>query len=113
VSGLVEYLFNELKSRGGFLRSKGSKTPDVLTAGNLGSNIEGTESKYFADSLKGARSYADQALEAFGDVLTVVQTRIPVSAITLEMRVTVDRGINAVVVPTSKLQQLAPAKVVP
>jgi hypothetical protein len=78
------------------------------------SNVSGVETKYFSTTLQGARSYAAQAAKIFGDgPFTFVRTNIPTSLITPEMRVTVDRGINTVAVPTSLLDRLSTPQVVP
>ncbi len=76
-------------------------------------NIAGIESKYFSTTLEGALQYSNMAAKAFGDTLTVVRTSIPTRSIVEGMRVTVDRGIPAVVVPTSKSPQLAAPRLVP
>lgn len=75
-------------------------------------NLPGLEAKYFSTTLAGARQYADMAAKAFGEALTIVRTSIPTSAISPTMRATVDRGIPTVVLPTSRLPQLASPKVV-
>ena len=71
---------------------------DILAAGEF-RNLVGLESKYFSSTLEGAQKYADMATRAFGDVMTIVKTRIPTSLITNTMRVEVDGGVPAVVVP--------------
>jgi hypothetical protein len=84
-------------------------------AANAGAftNPVGIEVKYFSTTLEGAQSYASQASAAFGDgPFTIVQTAIPTSAITPEMAVTVDRGIQTIVVATEDLSKLAPAATV-
>ena len=52
------------------------------------------------------------AAKAFGDVMTIVKTRIPNSWITNTMRVEVDGGVPAVVVPTARLPGLQPPVIV-
>ena len=70
-------------------------------------NPPGIESKYFSTTLSGAQSYAAQAEAAFGDEpYSFVQTSIPNSQITPEMVVSVDGGIDTVVVPTGVLPTL-------
>jgi RHS repeat-associated protein len=70
-------------------------------------NPAGIEVKYFSETAEGAASYARQAHRAFGDgPFTIVETRIPSNLITSGMRVTVDRGIRTIVVPTEALPQL-------
>ena len=77
------------------------------------SNIYGIETKYFATSLQGARSYADQAAQVFGDgPFTIVCTSILLSLITPEMQVSVDRGIETVTVPTSLLRTLTSPQII-
>lgn len=78
-----------------------------LAANGLFKNIREIETKYFSETLEGAISFAAKASEKFGDVLTVVRTRISTQSIASEMRVSVDSGIPAVVVPTSKLPLLS------
>ncbi len=71
-------------------------------------NPYGVESKYFSTSLDGAQSYASQATQAYGDgPFSFYRAEMPTSAITPEMTVSVDRGINTVVVPTEQLPQLS------
>ena len=75
-------------------------------------NPFGIENKYFAIAAEGATSYAQQAYKAFGDgPFTMVETTIPTRSITPDMRVTVDRNIATVIVPTPKLSQLSPPHV--
>jgi RHS repeat-associated protein len=77
-------------------------------------NPPGSEVKYFSTTEGGARSYAGQAQAAFKDgPYSIVRTSIPKRAITPAMRATVDKGISTVVVPTEKLSQLGPPKVIP
>ena len=74
-------------------------------------NPLGIESKYFSTTLEGAQSYADQATAAFGDgPFSFYSAQMPTSAITPEMTVTVDRGVNTVVVGTEDLPKLSPPK---
>ena len=85
-------------------------TPELESIQSLNafSNPAGIEVKYFSTSLEGAQSYASQATSAFGDgPFSFVQTSIPTSSITPEMSVTVDRGIQTIVVPTGKLPGLS------
>jgi RHS repeat-associated protein len=78
------------------------------------SNPVGIETKYFATSLEGAASYASQAMSAFGDgPFSFVGTSIPTKSITSEMMVTVDRGIQTIVVPTERLQNLSRPVILP
>ncbi len=77
-------------------------------------NPAGIESKYFSTSLEGAQSYASQATSAFGDgPFSFVQTSIPTSSITSEMAVTVDSGIQTIVVPSAKLPSLSAPVILP
>src|SRR4051794_9500585 len=70
-------------------------------------NPPGIEVKYFSTTRHGAWSYAAQAAAAFGEgPFTVVQTSISSRLITNVMRVTVDRGIETVIVPTDLLPEL-------
>src|SRR5262249_23213282 len=72
------------------------------------SNSLGVESKYFSTTLGGAQSYADQATAAFGDgPFSFFSTEIPTSAITPDMQVTVDGGINTIVVSTEDMTKLS------
>lgn len=75
-------------------------------------NPIGIEAKYFSTSAEGAASFARQA---FGTGLyqgpyTIVETKIPTNLITPGMRVSVDKGISTVVVPTEILPALSPAR---
>lgn len=65
--------------------------------------------KYFSDTPEGAVSYAKQAYNRWPSEgpYILVSTEIPESLITPEMRVTVDRGVDAVVVPSDMLSDLA------
>jgi hypothetical protein len=75
-------------------------------------NIEGLEVKYFSTSAEGAASYARQAAKSFGDgPFTIVETSIPSRMISPSMRVTVARGVQSVVVPTSSLPALSTPQV--
>ena len=84
---------------------------DIAATGGF-RNLAGLESKYFSSTLEGAQKYADMAAKAFGDVMTIVKTRIPTSWITNTMRVEVDGGVPAVVVPTARLPGLKPPVIV-
>jgi RHS repeat-associated protein len=91
-------------------------TPELESIQSLNefSNPAGIEVKYFSTSLEGAQSYASQATSAFGDgPFSFVQTSIPTSSITSEMSVTVDRGIQTVVVPTEQLPGLSTPVILP
>jgi RHS repeat-associated protein len=75
-------------------------------------NPTGIEVKYFAETAEEAASYARQASRAFGDgPFTIIETRINTKLITPLMRVTVDRGISTVTVPTELLPQLIRPKI--
>ena len=75
-------------------------------------NPLGIENKYFALTAEGAASYAQQAHKAFGDgPFTMVETTMPTRSITPNMRVTVDRGISTVIIPTPQLSELSPPQV--
>jgi hypothetical protein len=64
--------------------------------------------------LEGAQKYAAQATKAFKDgPYEFVSTEIPTDAITDPMSVTVDRGIDTVVVSTEDLEKLAPPQQAP
>jgi hypothetical protein len=72
-------------------------------------NPDGVEVKYFSTTESGAHQYRAMAERAFKDgPYVVVETEIPLNAITPEMQVTVDGGIETVTVPTDKLRLLAP-----
>jgi RHS repeat-associated protein len=91
-------------------------TPELESIQSLNafSNPAGIEVKYFSTSLEGAQSYASQATSAFGDgPFSFVRTSIPTSSITPEMSVTVDRGIQTVVVPTGQLPGLSTPVILP
>lgn len=87
---------------------------DSIQASGAFTNPAGIETKYFSTSLEGAQSYASQASRAFGDgPFSIVQTSIPTSSITPDMVVSVDRGIQTVVVPTADLTKLSAPVFVP
>jgi|GEM_PF-2258612 len=74
-------------------------------------NPEGIESKYFSSTEEGAEKYGKMAEQSFGDPpYTTVKTTIPTKEIDSNMKVDVDRGIPAIVVPTKKLHLLSPPK---
>ena len=78
-------------------------------------NPPGIEMKYFSTTAAGAASYAQQT---FGTGLyegpyTIVGTALASHLITARMRVTTDRGIPTVVVPTTLLPRLSPAQPLP
>ena len=75
-------------------------------------NPFGLENKYFAIAAESAAAYAQQAHKAFGDgPFTMVATTMPTHSITSDMRVTVDRGLATVIVPTQQLSELSPPQV--
>jgi RHS repeat-associated protein len=85
---------------------------DILKSGNAFRNPPGIEVKYFSSTPEGAASYAQQT---FGTGLyqgpyTIVGTQIQTNLIDSSMKVTVDRGIQTVVVPTQHLPALRPAQ---
>jgi len=67
------------------------------------------EGKYFSTTAEGASAYAKQAYYGFGELAyTLVTTQLLTSAITPDMRATVDRGILVVVIPNDLLPSLTP-----
>jgi hypothetical protein len=75
-------------------------------------NPFGIENKYFAVTAEGATAYAQQAYKAFGDgPFTMVETTILAHSITPDMRVTVDRSIETVIIPTQQLSELSSPQV--
>jgi len=83
-----------------------------IEATNAFRNPPGIENKYFSTTFDGAESYASQAQAAFKDgPYSLVETSIPSRAITPDMMVTVDRGIETVTVPTESLNLLSPPKI--
>jgi hypothetical protein len=85
---------------------------DDIAAHGVFRNPAGIEVKYFSTSPEGAASYARQAARAFGDgPFTLVESRIPSQLITPQMKATVDRGIQTIVVPTENLGALGAPKV--
>jgi hypothetical protein len=76
---------------------------DIAASGVL-RNPNGIEVKYFSTTIDGAASYAQQASRAFGDgPFTFIRVDVPTNLITTEMRVTVDRGVPTVVLPSNML----------
>lgn len=72
-------------------------------------NLGSAEGKYFSMTAEGVSSYAKQAVMSFGDApYTMVQTLIPTNLLSPQMMVTVDRGIQAVVVPDFLLPNMTP-----
>ena len=70
----------------------------------------GLEGKYFTTSAEEAASYAQQAVNAFGDPpYTIVQTEVPHSVLnTPGISATVDGGITAYQIPNEMLPQMQP-----
>ena len=66
-------------------------------------------SKYFSLSYDGARRYAALATSGFGEgPFWMVSTAIPTRLVTWQHEATVDRGIEALAVPTALLRLLSP-----
>ncbi|WP_206002150.1 DUF637 domain-containing protein [Paraburkholderia antibiotica] len=81
---------------------------DIQATGTL-QNLGSAEGKYFTTSSSAASSYAQQAVNAFGDPpYTTVTTQIPNSILNGIEPVSVDRGIPAYVVPNNLLPGLKP-----
>jgi hypothetical protein len=81
---------------------------DIAATGVL-RNPTGVEVKYFSTAIDGAASYANLAARAFGDgPFTFIRVDIPTNLITTEMRVTVDRGVPTVVLPSELLPRTTP-----
>jgi hypothetical protein len=78
-------------------------------------NPYGIENKYFSTTLEGALQYARMAENAFGDPpYTIIKTSMLESNfndIPLDLKETVDRGINAILVPTNTLPLLSAPKI--
>jgi hypothetical protein len=86
---------------------------DIARLGAL-RNPAGIEVKYFSTTVQGAAWYARAAHKAFGDgPFTIVETRLPISAISDAMRVTVDGRIPTVTISTALLPQLSPPRILP
>ncbi|MFM0184040.1 hypothetical protein PQR52_36615, partial [Paraburkholderia aspalathi] len=82
---------------------------DIEAAGKF-QNLGSAEGKYFTTSSAAASSYAQQAVNAFGDpAYTTVTTQILNSVLNGIEPVSVDRGIPAYVVPNSLLRGLTPS----
>ena len=65
--------------------------------------------KYFALSRDGARRYAAMSSGAFGDgPFWLVSTSFPSTLISWRQEVVVDRGIDALALPTAMLRLLSP-----
>jgi hypothetical protein len=106
-------------SRAGAASEAGSETTALFRAVKPGElqdiqatgvfrNPFGIESKYFSTSAEGAQNYANMAQAAYGDgPYSLVSSSIPTDLITPEMQVTVDRGIQTIVVPTDTLPELS------
>jgi hypothetical protein len=89
----------------GIIRSTGGRIPPSLS---------GLEVKYFSATPEGASSYARQAVRAFGDPpYTLVETKIPRSALPADVLHQVDGNVPAVVLPNTLLPKLSPAIVWP
>jgi RHS repeat-associated protein len=103
---------------GGSIRLYRAVTQAELADLNVNSgkfrNPAGIETKYFSTTEEGAACYARQAYRAgepiYEGPYTIVETEIPSAAISAEMRVTVDRGVNTIVVPSGSLPLLSPAR---
>jgi hypothetical protein len=79
---------------------------DIRSRGAF-ANPAGIEAKYFTTRLEDAQAYAALATSAFGDgPFEFVETSLENAAITPDMRVTVDRGLTTIVVPTNLLPSL-------
>jgi hypothetical protein len=84
-----------------------------IEAHGLFINPAGVEAKYFALSLSGVRKYASNADRRFGDgPYRIVRTTIRSDRIEAEMMVTVDSGIETVVLPTWLLPDLTAPEMV-
>jgi hypothetical protein len=72
-------------------------------------NLPGmAEGKYFSTNLEGAKQYAEMAEKAFGDdPYAFVKTSVPKSAITDLMKVSVDSGIDSIVLSNDYLPMLS------
>jgi len=82
---------------------------DIQNTGIL-QNLGSAEGKYFTTSSSAASSYAQQAVNAFGDpAYTTITTQIPSSVLNGIAPVTVDGGIPAYVVPNELLPGLKPS----
>ena len=72
-------------------------------------NAVGSEVKYFSTSLEAARRFAAMANERFGDgPYMLVTSGIDAGLLPANSRVTVDGGIEAVVIPSALLYALQP-----
>jgi len=72
-------------------------------------NIRGINEKYFTTSAEEAASYAKQAVKAFGDApYTTIRTQVPNSILKDLSPTSVDRGIDAWIIPTNNLRGLVP-----
>ena len=78
---------------------------------NIFTNPYGIENKYFSTNLEGAMQYALMAEKAFGDPpYTIIGTSISreqYSLLPADLKVSVDQGISAVLIPTHKLSLLS------
>lgn len=87
---------------------KPEELEDIEKTGILQS-VGPAESKYFSTTAEGAASYAKQAVAAFRDPpYTLVKTTVPRSLLRAEYFAEVDRGVPAVALPNSALEELIP-----
>jgi hypothetical protein len=86
---------------------RGAEAENIRNTGVF-TNPPGIEAKYFALSLGGARTYASRADTQFDDgPYHLVKTTIRSDLISPSMLVSVDGGIETVVLPTHLLPHLA------
>lgn len=73
-------------------------------------NLGSAEGKYFTTSAEAASSYySKQAVKGFGDPpYTLIETRVPMDTLKGLSPATVDRGIEAWVIPNEGLKNLTP-----
>jgi hypothetical protein len=80
-------------------------------------NPPGIENKYFSETAEGAAYYAQQAFQRGGRVYegpyTIIKSEVHSELITPIMRVTPDRGIPTVVLPSDVLPKMTPAQPLP
>lgn len=82
----------------------------ILESGSF-QNPYGIEKKYFSSTYEGAKQYAQMAEKAFGDPpYKIIKTTLPKThfdSLHSDLKETVDRGINAVLIPTERLPLLS------
>ena len=112
--GAVGRTISSLRQVKLFRAVKNSELEDIQATGAF-RNPAGVEGKFFSTTAGGAAQFARMASSTIdkGQTFTIVATSARRSLISTGMRATVDRGISTVVIPTSRLTQLASPRIFP